>query len=103
MGIYEDIKQKNEFTLVPVRERQILFPYKGKDKQDMGRFVGIDEVLESFLALIDEQDTPPKALVIRAGTGTGKTYKTIRSLSQSIKMGKLSSPVLHFVLDHKTA
>ena len=103
MGIYEDIGQKNDFALVPVRERQILFPYKGKDKQDMGRFVGIDEVLESFLALIDEQDTPPKALVIRAGTGTGKTYKTIRSLSQSIKMGKLSSTVLHFVLDHKTA
>lgn len=103
MGINEDIDPKNEFTLVSVRERQILFPYKGADKQKKGRFAGIDEVLESFLGLIGEQDTPRKALVIRAGTGTGKTYKTIRSLSQSIKLGKLRSPVLHFVLDHKTA
>lgn len=92
-----------DFKLVAVREKSILFPYKAKNTAEDYRFETIDEVLDSFLGLVSIDDVPAKALVIRSGVGSGKTYKTIRSLSQSIQSGVIATPVLHFVLDHKTA
>lgn len=95
--------RKKNLELVDVRERNVLRKtstvFTGATDGDFS----INEALLNFLTVMNEGGETPPAVVIKAGTGAGKTTKTIRFIADQFTKGRLPTPIIHFTPDHAVA